>query len=514
MADQNDLIQNQRISNRIVNLYNQYIEAGGSARISMWQLREDFSRIIPYEDPWFHAHFSVLARDAIENDRANGRPVYNIGGDPPPAHIHIRDTLPWIVPPPQEEQQQPQIPLQFNQFNHFERFEGQQQLDHRQQEGFLQQQQQYPPQQIQFPPHQDMFERFDQNPDIEFRERQAGPEIRRENQERGIRRRKKRSRRDGERGREEDEEWGTDAGYSESETDEKPPLPFEKRKQRNTTPISKDRQTINQAIDAYREAGISYSARAFERLADKPIHFPNSLIKDLLQFKFIDMEKMLQEISADDTDRNKILEFDPNSKKLESKAKQIKRRFKSVGEWRKVTEAYNTALQMAFPGAEESFEKYFEHLKQSEYTYETWGDWTRVVWYDKALRTEFHNRAYLSYADFDHPELAAIKNQNPNQQNQQRAGPSQYRNNHQITHQQNQNPRTYSSHGFPRSPWSGQIKSQPASIKDQICGNWNLNRCPLANCPRIHNRCDFIGCPGTHRRIDNHTPGGGSKKEV
>ncbi|KAH9812224.1 hypothetical protein DFH28DRAFT_1223385 [Melampsora americana] len=380
MADHNDLIQNQRISNRIVNLYNQYIEAGGSARISMWQLREDFSKIIPYEDPWFHAHFSVLARDAIENDRANGRPVYNIGGDPPPAHIHIRDTLPWIVPPPQEEQQQPQIPLQFNQVNHFERFEGQQQLDHRQQEGFLHQQ-------IQFPPHQDMFERFDQNPDIGFRGRQAGPEVRRENQERGIRRRKKRSRRDGERGREEDEERGTDAGYSESETDEKPPLPFEKRKQRNTTPISKDRQTINQAIDAYREAGISYSARAFERLADKPIHFPNSLIKDLLQFKFIDMEKMLQEISADDTDRNKILEFDPNSKKLESKAKQIKRRFKSVGEWRKVTEAYNTALQMAFPGAEESFEKYFEHLKQSEYTYETWGDWSRVSWLPSKAKT-------------------------------------------------------------------------------------------------------------------------------
>ncbi|KAH9820730.1 hypothetical protein DFH28DRAFT_884268 [Melampsora americana] len=479
MANQNAFNQDQRISNRIVNLYNQYIEEGGSTRISMWQLREEFSRIIPYDNPWFHSHFSVLARDAIANDFENGRPVYPIGGDPPPVHVHIRDTAPWIVPPPPEVHLQPPAPQQFNQINHFEHFEG----------------------------HQNQGMHQDGQPQVRHG-------YRRRNDERSNRR-KKRCRRDRDEETDNHDFNNSESENTESEAEEKPPLPFEKRKQRTTTPISKDRQIINKAIDAYREAGISYSVREFERLADKPVNFPNVFIKDLLQFKFIDMEKLLQEISSDDSDKSKVLEFDPNSKKLESKSKQSKRRFKSVGEWRKATEAYNAALQMAFPGAEESFDKYFEHLKQSEYTYETWGDWSRVVWYDKALRTEFHNRAYMSYADFDHPELAAIKNQNPSHQSNQRAGPSQQRNNYQPYNQQNHFTRTSNpTHSFPRSPWTGQIKSSPPAIKDQICGNWNLNRCPLAKCPRIHNRCDFIGCTGAHRRIDHHTPGNNSKKEI
>ncbi|KAH9822673.1 hypothetical protein DFH28DRAFT_882136 [Melampsora americana] len=483
-----------RILNRIINLYNEYINAGGSCRYSMWQLREEFSKIIPFEDPWFHAHFSVLARDAIENNRENGRPVYNIGGDPPPAHIPIRDTLPWIVPHQIEAHQPMQPPPQnqnrFDQFNNYNDNFQQQQI-----------QQHQPAQFDQFAGMQDQFNQAE--------------EMQRDHQQRRGGRRKKRSRRYR---RREIDEYDSDPPSSddtEFSPDEKPQLPFEKRKQKNAAQVSKERQIINSAIDQYREAGISHSVREFERLANKPINFPNIFIKDLLQFKFIDFEKILQEISSGDPDKSKILEFDPNSKKLESRSKQSKRKFRSVGEWRKVTEAYNAAVQMAFPGAEESFEKYFEHLKQSEYTFETWGDWSRVVWYDKALRTEFHNRAYLSYADFDHPELSAIKNQNPNPQNNQRAGPSSQRNGfHQNSQRIPQNRTTSTHYQFPRSPWTGQIKPSPPILKEQICGNWNLNRCALPECPRIHNRCDFIGCPGTHRRVDNHTPRGGSKKEV
>lgn len=188
-----------------------------------------------------------------------------------------------------------------------------------------------------------------------------------------------------------------------------------------------------------------------------------------------------------------------------------------MGEWRKVTEAFNAALQMAFPGAEESFEKYFEHLKQCEYTFETWGDWSRVVWYDKALRTEFHNRAYLLYADFDHPELAAIKNQNPNQYQNQKQSSSSNRTNHLPNTQRYQPAKPFNTqqHVFPRSQWFGQIKpSQGLPIRDHLCGNWNLKRCQLDSCPRIHHRCDFLGCAGAHRRVDHHSPGSSNKKEV
>lgn len=120
MENLNLVHSEQRISNRIVNLYNEYIESGWSSRIPMWNLRENFSEIIPYEDPWFHNHFSVFACDAIANNRINGRLIYNIGGDPPLPHIHIRDTIPWIVPAPDQEQpqhHQKHQPDQINQQN-------------------------------------------------------------------------------------------------------------------------------------------------------------------------------------------------------------------------------------------------------------------------------------------------------------------------------------------------------------------------------------------------------------
>lgn len=295
MANLNVNNQDQRISNRIINLFNEYIEAGGSCRYSMWQLRENFSRIIPYEDPWFHVHFSVFARDAIANNLSNGRPVYNIGGDPPPIDVPIRDTLPWIIPAQDENRGQQQEQQQLHQQNQPDPFLNQQHFRQRQQH------------------QQEIQQRFQNHHRRE--DQQAEPERVQDNE--GRRRRRKKTRRDRD---ERDEDLSSDLSNSEDTdhgVDKKPQLPFEKRKQRTTSQISKERQIIIKATDAYREAGLSFAARSFERLADKPINFPNAFIKDLLQFKFIDMEKLLQEISPEDSDKSKVLEFDPNSKKLE-----------------------------------------------------------------------------------------------------------------------------------------------------------------------------------------------------
>lgn len=72
----------------------------------------------------------------------------------------------------------------------------------------------------------------------------------------------------------------TDAAHGE-----KPQLPFAKRKQKKTkeqSPNLKECQIIIKAVNGYREAGVSYLAREFGRLADKPINLPSVFIKDLL----------------------------------------------------------------------------------------------------------------------------------------------------------------------------------------------------------------------------------------
>ncbi|EGG10019.1 uncharacterized protein MELLADRAFT_95099 [Melampsora larici-populina 98AG31] len=469
---------NRDVAETLQGLLEAYDLGGGSTIYNMVSLRASFAQTIPFDNPHFHRHFSIFATEALAKDLRANRFVYPIGGQPPDPALPIQDTMPYIYPvhllqnlrpndqPEEDGGQGARRGLRRDMPG-----EG---LEGRREEGGGGQ------------PGQEE----------ENRGTGDGPEG---NNKRSL-----------------DDNSSDDSFQVSNPTSSASHVfTFIKTAKADEQVLPPEAKEITKLVLEYRTHDLNAAVLAFCWRSGKHHDFPDALVRDLLQYKFIDLEK----INAGPT----ACKFDVYSKKDSDPASKIKPKpFKEATEWRDaVSLSYpshtNAAIPLyiipsrmltvgyafrALPGdvfvpqdcAKDSFRKYDRHLREMEKTFRdnakltfscamrphTQGNWCMVVKYDIQLREAFATRRHLSFADFAKDELSHLKHL-------ALAGRDEQHSSHQAsTSASGSTSSAYvarSALSKPRpdkkqrteSPWAGKVKDTSSyPRKQQICGGWNL----------------------------------------
>ncbi|EGG08547.1 uncharacterized protein MELLADRAFT_104988 [Melampsora larici-populina 98AG31] len=453
--------QNRDVTEGLQALLKEYDEGGGSGAYEMATLRAAFANWIPFDHEFFHRHFSMFATEAVAMDLRANRFCYPIGGIPPDPSVPIGDTPPYIQPT-----QLLQNVQHFGERNRQGGQEGEGEVERREGEGG-----------------------GDQRERNEERREDRNNESREEN------RRRKRDRRSRE------DNSSSDESQSGTQKNKNHVWSFIKNKNNEDQPLPQEALDMNKLIKEYRDNNLFDAVFNFVWYSGKSHNFPDALVQDLLQYKFIDLEK----INAGPITPNFSLAS--RSKDSDPAAKIKPKPFVEATEWRDAVFYLVESLSLAFGCAEESFKKYEKHLRIMERTFRERGNWRDVIPYDIALRQAFATRRHLSFADYASDELSHLKHLALADKEKYR-GNSTY--DKSYAHTSPQVPRASSSRfksdKKPKMehPWAGKVKdTKNLPICQQLCGGWNLNKCHNDKCPsgRIHNMCDFINCYESHKRI-------------
>ncbi|KAH9807501.1 hypothetical protein DFH28DRAFT_915102 [Melampsora americana] len=447
--------ENRDVAAALRALLQAYDAGGGSNAFSMHVLRQQFANHIPFTDENFHRHFSMFATEAVAMDLRANRFCYKIGGHPPDISIPIEDTEPYILPTQlfqQEEQVQPDG-----------RRDG----------------------------------RSEQADNAEFRADEDGLSSRG-----GDERRRNKRKNQGDRDRESPSSSDSELSYRAKPRNNHV-FSFTKKKKVLAVPLPQEAQDINKLIKEYRDNNIHDAVLDFCWESGKDPDFPDALVQDLLQYKFIDLEK----INAGPNTQN----FSITSKSKDSDpASKIKPKpFKEATEWRDAVHLLVETLCLAFDCAESSFRRYDNHLKIMERTFRERGDWRDVIPYDIALRKAFATRRHLSFADFAGDELAHLKHLALGDRKSHREVSHTTRSNPSTsTHTRNSSSSRNQGDKKPKMdhPWAGKVRNTKNLPRcEQLCGGWNLDKCSGEKCSsgRIHGMCDYVGCYESHKRISH-----------
>lgn len=322
---------NRDVAERLQALLVNYKQQGGCNIYSMQALRRDFAVYIPFDHPDFHRHFSAFALQAIEIDRRYNRWCYPVGGQPPPPEMPIEQTLPFIFPP---------------QANHGGPPVGQgaqdQHVGHDAQNQNL-----WGP-----------VDTFLQQPagtgngqtEVRGTEEVARPRSRGV----GVSRRRPNKRRRRSSGRRRSSSSSSDS------SDGSIVYSFVPRNEESIKAAPPECQAIMRYRDEYKSNTLRQAVDSSVWRSSKPHKFPNALVWDLLQYNYIDLEKVNAGVIPDATEHfAKSLDKDAASK--------IRPRpFTESGEWRNAVSILRKSLSIAFPQAAASFKKYARHIKSLE----------------------------------------------------------------------------------------------------------------------------------------------------
>ncbi|KAH9807536.1 hypothetical protein DFH28DRAFT_1147684 [Melampsora americana] len=425
-----------------------YDAGGGSTVYNMLSLRGSFEKIIPYEDPNFHRHFSIFATEAVAMDHRANRFVYPIGGQPPEPSIPIKDTIPYIFP---THLLQKVIIPNNNESGRDERFIQENQVE--QQRGNISANQQ---------------DQSEGNRDGRNNERNEDGEERRLAAGRKEKRRFV-------------ELDGSSSGDSEPEllsSNTPHVFSFIRNAKEEEKSLPAEARKISALVLEYRNHDLNKAVSDFCWKSGKHHDFPDALVRDLLQYKFIDLEKINAGPSACKFDiYSKSKDSDPSSK--------IKPRpFKEATEWRDAVTLLLDTLSIAF------------------------GSWRSVIRYNIKLREAFATRRHLSFGDFASDELSHLKHlalaaKEDNKHDEQHSSGNHRYASSSYNHRPSSSQQSVDKKPRMDSPWTGKVKyTKNLPFNQQICGGWNLNKCTKGEkCVRIHNMCDYIGCYENHKRI-------------
>ncbi|EGG09490.1 uncharacterized protein MELLADRAFT_95981 [Melampsora larici-populina 98AG31] len=440
---------NRNVTEGLQALLQEYDEGGGSGVYDMATLRATFANWIPFEHEHFLRHFSIFATEAVALDLRANRFCYPIGGIPPDPSVPIKDSPPYIQPT-QLLQNVEQIgrprrngPEEAGNGNGVDRRQ-----DTNREEG-------------------------------EGRNQNEGERGENRIQEEGSRRgeedrRRKRNTQD-----REDDSSSDEFQNESSKSKNNHVWSFIKNKKPEEHPLSQEAIDINKAIKEYRDNNLFNAVFNFVWYSGKSHNFPDALVQDLLQYKFIDLEK----INAGPTTQNFSLAS--RSKDTDPAAKIKPKPFTEATEWRDAISYLVDTLSLAF------------------------GNWRDVIPYDIALRQAFATRRHLSFADFASDELSHLKHLALADRKQHKESHSQPRS---SNYTQSQSSRIPSSRSRPEKkprvdhPWAGKVKdTRNLPQNQQLCGGWNLNKCLSEKCPsgRVHNMCDYVDCYESHKRISH-----------
>ncbi|KAH9815197.1 hypothetical protein DFH28DRAFT_893077 [Melampsora americana] len=454
---------------RLAQLLNQYDQAGGSHGVDILTFRDWFASVVPFSDPFFLPKFSEFGLAACKLDVERGRAPYQIGGVLPPRGMAIEQTPAFILP--------------------MEAFEAAQHaasvLRH---ENALRQSQ----------------EGKSRNPPIKNPLGILGSDCPDDvdSQQRPKQSRRRKTRR-GQSKRRRQEDGGLSDSDSDSSTDDRiNHLPFTKGENRAGKSLPPKAQAFVDAVKEYKMAGFSASVEAINRDRFRPLHFPFSLVQSLLRGFYICPVKVLW---PDEYDAKKV-------PKPTDSFKSVRHHFQQEREWRRVIEIIRSAIIYAFPCTKDDVVTYFDHIFDMANLLADQGDWSNVVDYNARLRLAFATRPALTFSDFDHPELFAVRSmvtvpaltsarhQAPFSVQAASSAPKPYAT-------KALSPRASKRKGAvasaPRAIWAGSIKqiAKGTPTNMQLCGNWNTGFCPdPCRHGRIHGVCDVIGCNSSHTR--------------
>ncbi|KAH9807264.1 hypothetical protein DFH28DRAFT_915947 [Melampsora americana] len=446
--------QNRDVSETLQSLLQAYDAGGGSSVFDMYNLRSQFAKSIPFDHPHFHRHFSIFATEAVAMDLRANRFCYPIGGRPPDITKPIEETDPYIQPTQLLQSVPPLRPATGGRD-----MEGEGEI--RREEG-----------------------QGDQNRQLQDQEggENGGEEAEEERSERRGERRS--SERETGRGRKRVREDSDRSSSSDStisrktRTNNSHVFSFIKNKRPEEEPLPEEAREINKLVKEYRDNNLHDAALNFCWEAGKNYNFPDALVQDLLQYKFIDLEK----INAGPNTPN--FSIASKSKEGDPASKIKPKPFREATEWRDAVSYLIDSLSLAF------------------------GNWRDVIPYDIALRQAFATRRHLSFADFAGDELSHLKHMALAEKRPAKDNTYVQRFN-QGSSSVTQKTSSASRHTFDKkpkfdSPWVGKVKNtRNLPRNQQICGGWNLEKCNDQVCPtgRIHGMCDLIDCFDSHRRI-------------
>lgn len=305
---------NRDVAASLQALMDAYEMGGGSNNYNMVSLRASFAQFIPFTHPNFHRHFSIFATEAVARDLRANRFVYPIGGHQPDPNIPIQDTAPYILPIHLFQN------LRFNDQRERGEREGQERGGERRQDIVEQEE-----------PRRDAMEMGDRAGEGEREERNE-----RRQEEGGSRSRKGNINLDDESSSDESIHQQRQKSSTQFE------FSFIKNADAEEKSLPPEATAITKLVLEYRTNDLNAAVMAFCWKSGKHHDFPDALVRDLLQYKFIDLEKINAGPSACKFDiftRSK--DSDPSSK-IKPKA------FKEATEWRDAVTLLVETLCIAF----------------------------------------------------------------------------------------------------------------------------------------------------------------------
>lgn len=313
--------QNRDVAEFLQALLVNYEQQGGCNAYSMQSLRREFAVYVPFTHPEFHRHFSAFALQAIDIDRRYNRWCYPVGGQPPPANVPIEQTLPFIYPP-----QAGQAPTNNAPGGHIPEQWGPADI-------FL---------------HQNAgMDNQHSNPRFDAPEPALGTGGDAPRRHKNKRKRRSRSHR-------------RSSSSSSGSSDNSVVYSFVPRDTEVLRVAPPECQAIMRYRDEYKSNTLKRAVDSFVWRSNKPHEFPNALVWDLLQYNYIDLEKVNAGVIPD------VSELFVKSLDKDAASKIKARPFTESGEWRNAISILRKSLSIAFPKAADSFKKYARHVKSLE----------------------------------------------------------------------------------------------------------------------------------------------------
>lgn len=251
---------------------------------------------------------------------------------------------------------------------------------------------------------------------------------------------------------------------------------------------------------------IKSATQAFIVDPHKPPLFPNAMVRDLLEGKYIDLTKVHgSAMSLGHTDRN-FLEVDGSSSAVELSSRTVSRPFSTSTEFFATLDILQSTLGVAFREIIPQFNLYFKHIHSLVHTLGNACVWTNVVRYDAEVRMQLSIQPCIGWDEWNHPLLDGFKSRilftSNHPSNQSHLSSSALESSSSLTSTSQRS--LSASARLPSKPtWKGPLLKTDAHkpIEEQICRRWNANTCSNEKCSRIHNLCNRVGCNATHRGI-------------
>ncbi|KAH9817479.1 hypothetical protein DFH28DRAFT_1124125 [Melampsora americana] len=162
------------------------------------------------------------------------------------------------------------------------------------------------------------------------------------------------------------------------------------------------------ADDKGYESSIANAVRGFNRNG-KPAHFPEVLSKELLLGRFIDLRRIKGELLNKKKGDSTFM-ASGNEKGLEV-SKFLTLEIEDLAEWEHYFRIFKRATKMAFPDCGKFISDYSKYIKSQFWSGPIRANWKNIAEYDAAFRNQVADRKYVCFADWNHKDFDVLKTQ-------------------------------------------------------------------------------------------------------